>query len=268
MPLPIDIVLVRHGQSEGNKAKRLAESGDAEVYSDRFRQRHTASYRLTDLGRQQAIRTGKPLRESGMFDRYCVSEYIRAKETALLLDLPDAQWYPDFLLCERNWGELDHYSPEERERRFGEVLARREHEPFFWSPPSGESFSGLCQRLRDVLGTWHRECSDKRIIVVCHGEVMWGFRVLLERMSQERFRELHLSEASEHRIHNCQIIHYTRRDPKSGRISKYANWMRMERPAESDSASVFDTRWKPITRKRYSNDDLRAEVERVTRMVA
>ena len=32
--------------------------------------------------------------------------------------------------------------------------------------------------------------TDKRVLMVCHGEVMWAFRVRLERMSQETYREL------------------------------------------------------------------------------
>ncbi len=267
MTLPLDIVLVRHGQSEGNKAKRRAEKNDSAAYTQDFLLRHTASYRLTDLGQEQACLVGAHLDTVfPTFDRYYVSEYIRAKETAALMKLRGAEWFTDFNLTERNWGELDLHTPEERDLRYGEVLKRREYEPFFWTPPSGENFAQLCLRLRNVLETWHRECSDKRIIVVCHGEVMWAFRVLLERMSQEKFRELHLSSNPTDRIHNCQIIHYTRRDPYQGRTNKYVAWMRMIRPATPKEA--FDISWRAIERKRYSNEDLLAEVERVNRMIA
>jgi broad specificity phosphatase PhoE len=57
--LPIDLVLVRHGQSEGNAANRLSENGDNSVFSDEFRRRHSASFRLTERGRSQAVRAGK-----------------------------------------------------------------------------------------------------------------------------------------------------------------------------------------------------------------
>lgn len=264
MTLPIDLVLVRHGQSEGNAAKRLAESGDTTAYSEEFLNRHTRSFRLTKLGREQAVATGRWLTEeffenSFGFDRYLTSEYVRAMETAGLLGLKNAEWYRNFYLTERDWGELDLQTPQEREEKFGDALRRRDIEPFFWSPLNGESFATLCLRLDRVLGTLHRECSDKRVIIVCHGEVMWAFRVLLERMSQTRFKELHLSQNPDDRIHNCQVIHYTRRDPHTGELAKYANWMRMVRPTDSP---VWTTGWQTFRRPRYTNDELLRVVAR------
>jgi broad specificity phosphatase PhoE len=63
MTLPIDLVLVRHGQSEGNAAKRLSEAGDHSAFTSAFRERHSASFRLTDRGRKQAQRAGDVLRQ-------------------------------------------------------------------------------------------------------------------------------------------------------------------------------------------------------------
>lgn len=96
MTLPIDLVLLRHGQSEGNLARQRSKDGDNSVFIEEFKNRHTAQYRLTAKGREQAKRAGAWLRkEFGdrrvRFDRYFVSEYTRAKETAALLALPHAQ---------------------------------------------------------------------------------------------------------------------------------------------------------------------------------
>src|SRR3989338_3726543 len=100
MTLPIDLVLVRHGQSEGNAAKRRSEAGDHSAFTKEFLNRHSASFRLTDKGCAQAQRAGEYIRKEFygngiIFDRFVTSEYIRAKETAGLLDLPNAQWYTD-----------------------------------------------------------------------------------------------------------------------------------------------------------------------------
>ena len=59
MALPLDLILVRHGQSEGNAAKRLSEKSDHTAYTKEFRNRHSASLRLTDLGRKQAQTAGE-----------------------------------------------------------------------------------------------------------------------------------------------------------------------------------------------------------------
>jgi NAD+ kinase len=254
--LPIDLVLVRHGQSEGNAAKRLSEQGDHSAYTATFRERHTAHFRLTDLGREQAGRVGRFIKQEFLqhsaFDRYLTSEYVRAMETAAHLELPGAEWLCDFYLTERNWGELDSLPENERYEKFGDALRRRKVEPFFWASPNGETFTDLCLRVDRVLGTLHRECSDKRVIVVCHGEVMWAFRVRLERMSQVRFRQLYLSTRPDDRIHNCQVFHYTRCDPETRRLASHANWMRWARPSEDQGG----TEWMRIARPRYSNTDL------------
>lgn len=269
MTLPIDLVLVRHGESEGNVAKRLSEKGDHSVMTPEFRGRHTASYRLTNKGREQAKSAGLWIQQeffdnSFGFDQYMVSEYIRAMETAGYLDLPDARWFGQYNLTERDWGDLDRFTEEERVRRYAENLSLRDIEPFFWRPPNGESFAQLTFRFDRVLDTLHRG-NSQRALLVCHGEVMWAARVAIERMSQERFRELHLSKNPDHRIHNCQIIHYTRRNPKTGELSQYANWRRMIRPTE-DPVRIFP--WEQIERPVYTNEDLLEIASRVQAMVA
>ncbi len=266
MALPLDLVLVRHGQSEGNAAKRRSEAGDNSAYTPEFRSRHSASFRLTDLGRNQAEKAGVWIRnEFPGFDRYLVSEYLRAMETAAHLALPRALWYSDFYLTERDWGELDTCPENDRQERFGLALRHREAEPFFWRPPNGESFADLCLRVDRVLHTLHRECSDKRVIIVCHGEVMRAFQIRIERMSQARFRELVFSERNEDRIYNCQIIHYSRRGMGVGSYSPYVACSRAVRPTENP---LWTTEWRMIERPRYTNGDLLKIVSRTPAMIS
>jgi NAD+ kinase len=104
---PIDLVLLRHGESEGNIAQDQSKLGDDSLWSkDNFVNRHTSQYRLTDLGRKQAKAAGKYIRQhiSKTFDRYYCSEYIRAMETASLLGMKGARWFCDFYLRERDKG--------------------------------------------------------------------------------------------------------------------------------------------------------------------
>lgn len=264
MTLPLDLILVRHGQSEGNAAKRLSEAGDHSAYSTEFRNRHSGTYRLTDLGRKQATLAGTYINREFChyvgygFDRYYTSEYVRAKETAGLLGLPEAKWFSDVYLTERDWGDIDIATEQERAEKFGQALRMRQAEPFFWQPPNGESFLTLCLRIDRVLDTLHRECSDKRVIIVCHGEVMRAFQVRLERLSQRRFRELVLSNDPSDRIHNCEVIHYTRRDPGvSRKLQPYIGWVKKIRPAEEP---FWHSGWQPIRRPTHSDNDLLAEV--------
>jgi NAD+ kinase len=256
MALPIDLVLVRHGQSEGNAAKRLSEKGDHAAMKALRQDRHTRSFRLSQRGREQAVKAGQWLKnefygDGKGFGRCITSEFTRAMETAALLDLPDATWFRNFYITERDWGDLEVCPEDEREEKFGEALRMRKVEPFFWRPPNGESLAELCLRLDRVLLTLHRECSDMKVIIVCHGEVMRAFRVLLERMPQQRFKEIALNMGDG--VYNCEVMHYTRRDPISGAIADHANWMRRIRPTETP---IWNRGWQEIKRPKYSNEDL------------
>lgn len=271
MTLPIDLVLVRHGQSEGNLAKRLSEAGDHNAFTEEFRNRHSSSFHLTALGREQAGDGERFMRqlmrdEGIVFDRYVTSECIRAIETATIL-LPNAQWwYTEPYLTERNWGDMDICPEDERREKFGAELARRKVEPYFWQPPNGESFMQLCLRMDRVLDTLHRTRSKRPKIFVCHGEVMLALDVRITRMSQERFRELVFPERNEDRIYNCQIVHYTRRDPfhPTRPPLPYMGWKRWFRPTEKP---VTTSGWQPIVRPRYSNAELLEIVNRTPAMV-
>jgi NAD+ kinase len=265
MAMPIDLVLVRHGESEGNVAFGLSKRGDHSHYTPEFLARHSSKWRLTDRGVQQARMAGEWLRANvaQTFDRYYVAEYLRAMETAAHLGLPGARWYCEFYLRERDWGMLDVMSFQERRERYGEELRRREMDAFFWTPPSGESLASMCLRIDRVLDTLHRECADRRVILVCHGEVMWGFRVRLERMAQERYRELDQSHDPTIKIHNCQILHYTRRDPGTGQVAAHLNWMRSVCPWDP---GLSRNEWEVIGRPSYTNGGLLAVAERSPRL--
>jgi NAD+ kinase len=265
MTLPLDLVLVRHGESEGNVAYGLSRQGDDCHFTPEFLARHSSKWRLTELGQEQARAAGAWLREhvAQAFDRYYVAEYLRAMETAAHLGFSDATWRCEFYLRERDWGALDLLSWQQRRERYGQDLKRRELDAFFWTPPGGESMASLCLRVDRVLDTLHRGCADKRVLLVCHGEVMWAFRVRLERMSQERYRELDASREPKVKIHNCQVLHYTRRDPVTGTLSPYLSWIRSVCLWDPDRCSAG---WATIHRQAYSNADLLAVVEKTPRL--
>ncbi len=262
MTMPIDLVLVRHGQSEHNLASHFAKNGDESLYTDAFRARHDSLHRLTPKGRQQAKMAGDWLRANKypVFDRKYVSSYIRAMETAGLLSLDGPEWMLDPLLREREWGELDNMTPQEREEHAEESLRVRDTDPFYWTPPNGESIAQVTIRLRSVLDTLHRECSDKRVVIVCHGEVMATFRFVLERMTVDEWMEFKTSDKPGDKIQNCQILHYTRRNPETGQLSPHLDWLKSISP--TDQSNSF-TSWLDIVRRRFSNDQLLKAAESV-----
>ena len=96
--MPVDLVLVRHGESESNLAQKLALRGHIQAWSDEFRKRHNSRCRLTDRGRHQAVKAGEWIKRhiGNYFDVYLTSEYVRAMETAAHLALPSASWRTEF----------------------------------------------------------------------------------------------------------------------------------------------------------------------------
>lgn len=266
MTMPIDLVLVRHGQSEGNIANKRSVKGDHSAFTPDFLKRHSASWRLSDLGIEQAKAAGEWIKKNigEEFDRYYTSEYIRALETAGHLALPNARWYRELYLRERDWGDLDVLPNNERVERFAESLARRESSSLLWTPSNGQSLVDKARDIDRVLDTMHRECSKMRVIMVCHGESMWTFRLRLERMTMQRFEELDRSDNPSDHIHNCQIIHYTRRHPETGEIVPHLNWLRSICPWNLEKSR---NTWEPIIRTKWTNEDLLAVAAKVPRLV-
>lgn len=256
MTMPIDLVLVRHGNSEGNAANKRSREGDDSAFTEEFLMRHSSQWRLTDEGKGQAIAAGEWIRENFVFlpfDRYYTSEYLRAMETAAFLDLPDAKWYAEFYLRERDYGDLDVMTDKERKKRYKECLEKKSRNQLLWTPPNGESIATLCLRVDRVLNTLHRECSDKRVIIVCHGDVIRAIRIRLERLSQIEFKRMDESTDPFDKIHNGQILHYTRCNPRTGVLAPHVNWMRSICPSD---LTLSRNELEEIKRPNFSNEDL------------
>lgn len=264
--MPIDLVLVRHGESEGNLANRLSRRGDHSAFTKEFKERHSSQWRLTDRGIWQAEKAGEWIKEniSEVFDRYYSSEYVRALETSARLNLEGAHWGREFYLRERDWGQLDVMSHEERLERYADELKRRERDGFYWAAAGGESMANSCLRTDRICDTLHRECEPMKVVMVCHGGTMVAFMVRLERMTQARFLNIEQPCHPHDMIHNCQVLHYTRRNPENGETDEYLNWVRSVCPWDT---SLSKNGWRFIKRKKYTNEELLDEVEKVPRIV-
>ena len=265
--MPEDLVFVRHGRSEGNEAREQSQQGDDSHYTDEFRARRNRQWRLTDLGIEQARSAGHWIREhvSPSFSRYYTSEYLRARETAGHLELDRARWVQDILLRERSWGRADFVMPEaERYEQFASELAARREDPCYWRPPEGESLADVCIRVDRVIDRVRRDASGQRCIIVTHEDVMWAARFMLEGMTQDHWREVLLSADPHDKIHNGQVLHYTRCDPATGKLSPRLQWVRSVCPWDPGRS---DDRWRTIAPSGFSNEDLLAAVTAVPRLV-
>ena len=265
--LPVDLILLRHGHSEGNLAIHASKDGDNSFFTPEFLNRHSREFRLTNKGIEQAKTASDWIKKNVQmpFDRFYVSDYIRAKETAFFLNLPEAEWRVEYQLRERDKALMDNCPADEQKRLF-EMEQHQYNIDRFLSYPAGggESIPLLCLRLKaDFLSHLARECSDKRVIAVCHGHVMRALQLELENLGHDDFIRLDSSKNPEDKIRNCQILWYTRRNPNFGKIAG-SGLMGVRSVCPWDPKGDYG--WRPIARKKYSNEELFTEIQKYPRI--
>lgn len=257
--MPIDLVLVRHGQSEANIMIEMKKHGDftGQEAMDKV-SRHDSMMRLTDVGRQQARRVGSWVQKNiGSFDKFYVSEYVRTKETAAAMNLQHALWMHDLNIRERDQGQQDGQG----DVKMGlteEEIKRATKSPLFWAPVGGESMSDLCIRVRLFLDRLQAQGAGMKCVVVAHYRTIHAFRMLLEGTTQEQSCEI-LQE----QMPNCCIYWYSRRD-ENGRVHQYYHTKRRIAVKEDGSAEVLTSIVRP---RPLSNDQLLAEVHKVPQVL-
>lgn len=264
--MSVNFIVIRHGESIGNVAKRLSEQGDHSLI-EKLRGTHTAHWPLTKKGVEQAKSAGlfldHLLKDQSMsFNKMYVSAYARAMETAANLETSPSEWIVDARLSERDWGELDRMTEEERQEKFSYELKMRNVEPFFWAPPNGESFKDLIIRIRDFVDSIIR-ADVENALVVCHGEVMKAFRIIFLQLTPEEYAKMEFSTESHDRIHNCQVDWYTRKLERTDTTepSKRLEWLKVYRPTSGSESEVFRL---PLPRKRYDNLELYEMAKRLS----
>ena len=251
MTMPIDLILVRHGQSEGNIVIENMKRGDTSLHTETVRNTPNYQWRLTEQGREQARSTGEWINRNIGTDigRYYASPFIRTQETAGLLGLPDARWRLDQRLRERDWGEINSVPAVEHIAAYPRNAAVKSNNAVYWRPPAGESIADARMRVRNFLDTLHRDASNDKVIVVTHGEFISATRAVIEDLSDDEWKRR--DDDPEYKIYNAHVVHFSRRDPITGKIGPRVGWVRCVCPHEG-----LDTGWADVSRKYYSNDDL------------
>jgi len=217
--MPVDLVLVRHGESEGNlyddllrKGRAISSQSLAIHLQSKLHGRHSSEWRLTDLGRHQAKRAGQLVREMvlsngvGSFDTCFVSSYARAMETAGFMDLPNAKYQVNVFLREKDSVREWNRSGVELGDRQGDKDSSKVSK-FYGDAAGLETPADLLMRCSLFLQHLRRNCCGQRVLVVCHNHIMKAFRIILT--------DVHPSEVEdtwEEVTPNCCIEWYTRRD--------------------------------------------------------
>ncbi|MDC3953185.1 histidine phosphatase family protein [Polyangium jinanense] len=150
----IELIIVRHGQSEGNRDRVFTGHGPSP---------------LTDRGRREAEAVARRITEKPVTAIFA-SDLPRALETAApLVEKSGVPLVADPALRERNFGDLTGTSFADIEARHPDVwralLAR---DPLF-RPPGGESNADCRARISGFVEGLFARGVEGRIVLVSHG---------------------------------------------------------------------------------------------------
>lgn len=148
------LIMVRHGESEGNAIRRFTTSGEAKI---------------TDLGRRQAHEAAVKIKLKYKPTLVIASTFARARETGLIIATELA------IPIE--------YEHEFREMSLGDLAGQPyesiANDPTFdpkrswmWRPPGGESHEDVLKRVAPKLDSVIHKYPEDEIVVVSHGGVM------------------------------------------------------------------------------------------------
>lgn len=273
MGMPLDVMLVRHGESEANVLQWAEKEGTAQELPEEIRQRPDWMHRLTLYGAEQARIAGEwILNELGpiedIFDGRYYSSFIRARETAANLAGPDVTWRKHNMLHERDWGHFGTTPRHEWDERFPRTAQLKREAPLYARLDGGEALAdSVTLRVRNFRDTIMRKWDNKRVIAVTHGDIIGVVRYVFEDMLPEEWHQVDQDKAQ--RIGNCAILWYTRTNPEDpADIRPYLGWRRMVQPDDLRS-SPFDGEWRELPDDRFmTGAELRASVENVPRLLS
>ncbi len=189
---PKRIILVRHGESEGN-----ADKYNYETIPDH-------ALNLTDIGKEQALKAGQEIKKIiGDSSVYAyVSPYHRTRQTYLGINAHIKEnlilAIEDPRIREQDWGHLRH--PDENAEIIKE---RKDYSPFYFRLPDGESGADVYDRVSTFLETLHRDFNKKEYpentLIVTHGMTLRVFLMRWFHWSVEDFHNLKNPD-------NCQVV--------------------------------------------------------------
>jgi broad specificity phosphatase PhoE len=159
------VYYIRHGETDWNVEQRLQGHYDTALNE---RGRGHAAH-CGDVLRDLLVRDGRLPQECA----YVSSPLKRARQTMELvreaLDLDPQAYEVDDRLIEISFGDWEGLTLSEIKARDPDALARRERDKWGFTPPAGESYAALTERVRE----WYASLAGDTV-VAAHGGVARG----------------------------------------------------------------------------------------------
>ena len=189
---PKRIILIRHGESEGNLNKRI------------YNQKPDYALLLTDKGKQQASAAGVLIKELVNEEKikFYISPLFRTRQTFKHISKHFTQGQyqcrEEPRLREQEWGHL---------RSVEECIEieklRDDYGTFYFRIPDGESAADVYDRVSDFFNTLYRDFEKKdnpeNAIMITHG---MSIRLFLMRWYNFKVEDFELIANP----HNCAIV--------------------------------------------------------------
>ena len=178
------LVLVRHGESEWNRANRFTGWKDVG---------------LTEEGMAEAHRAGAMLKETGQrFDCAFTSTLKRAHNTLdIILEELGQGKLPTVkaaALNERDYGELVGIDKDEARKRWGAEQVHIWQRSYDTAPPGGESLKDTAARVIPFFEKWivPELLKGKSVILVAHGNSLRSLIMQLDQLTPDEVMEVEL----------------------------------------------------------------------------
>jgi broad specificity phosphatase PhoE len=189
---PRRIILIRHGESEGNLDK------------SRYQTTQDFALKLTPAGIEQAKQAGVQIQALLQNQKVHVylSPFFRTRETFQhireSIDNNITKVVEDPRIREQDWGHLRH--PDDNK----EIIEERDNfSTFYYRIPDGESGADVYDRVSSFFDTLHRDFEKSEFpentLIVSHGMTIRLFLMRWFHWSVEEFENLRNPK-------NCQII--------------------------------------------------------------
>lgn len=179
--MPKKIIIVRHGETDYNKERRMQGWLDIP---------------LNDVGIAQAIASSTKL-VGVKIDAIYSSDLVRAHETAKhISSVAKIDIVATPALRERDMGIFSGWRWEsepdpEKEKLWVEFESARDNEDIHWNKHRGESMHQMTTRVKDFMDQIHKSHQDQTVVIVSHGGTI---NRLLEiynfKSSKEGFRDI------------------------------------------------------------------------------